>query len=168
MRPSLQTSSNQRGHGMSELRMPTTALSAGTPAPDFTLPSTPDQRVSLSDFRGRPVILAFYPAEWSPAMSLRLPVGERDHIHGPSEARVTLVEYGDYECPHCGAAFPVLKRVEQLLGDELRFVFRNFPLSEMHPHALQAAEAAEAAAAQGKFWNMHDLIFDNQRALGRP
>ncbi len=100
-------------------------------------------------------------------MSLRLPVGERDHIHGPNGARVTLVEYGDYECPHCGAAFPVLKRVEQLLGDELRFVFRNFPLSEMHPHALQAAEAAEAAAAQGKFWNMHDLIFDNQRALGR-
>jgi len=100
-------------------------------------------------------------------MTLRMAVGDRDHFEGPADVRMVLVEYGDYECPHCGAAYPVLKRVRRTLEHELGFVFRNFPLSEMHPHALQAAEAAEAAGAQGKFWEMHDLLFDNQNALGR-
>ncbi len=97
---------------------------------------------------------------------LTLPVGERDHIQGPATAPVTLVEYGDYECPHCGRAYPIVKHVQQRLDNRLRFVFRNFPLAESHPHAEHAAEAAEAAAAQGHFWEMHDALFENQRALG--
>jgi protein-disulfide isomerase len=96
---------------------------------------------------------------------LTLAVGERDHAQGPATAPVTLVEYGDYECPHCGRAYPIVKEVQRQLGDRLRFVFRNFPLSQSHPHAEHAAEAAEAASAQGKFWEMHDSLFEHQRAL---
>jgi protein-disulfide isomerase len=97
---------------------------------------------------------------------LTVPVTERDHVLGPETAAVTLVEYGDYECPYCGAAHPSVAKVRQTLGDELRFAFRHFPLSQIHTHALPAAEAAEAAGAQGHFWEMHDLLFANQRALG--
>jgi protein-disulfide isomerase len=97
---------------------------------------------------------------------LTLPVGARDHVQGSAHAPVTLVEYGDYECPHCGRAYPIVKEVQEQLGSRLRFVFRNFPLAEIHPHAQQAAEAAEAAAAQGHFWEMHDALFEHQRALG--
>src|SRR6185369_7770118 len=96
------------------------------------------------------------------AVKLTLPVSERDHVQGPETAPVTLVEYGDYECPHCGRAHPVVKRVQKHFGDSLRFVFRNFPLSEMHPMAEPAAEAAEFAASQGKFWEMHDGIYEHQ------
>jgi protein-disulfide isomerase len=96
---------------------------------------------------------------------LTLPVGERDHSQGPPTAPVTLVEYGDYECPYCGAAYPIVKEVQRRLGDQLRFVFRNFPITTAHPHAEHAAEAAEAAAAQGKFWEMHDYLYEHQRAL---
>jgi protein-disulfide isomerase len=97
--------------------------------------------------------------------TLTLPVGPDDHTAGPSNAPITLVEYGDYECPHCGAAYPVIKEVQQRLGDRLRFVFRNFPLTEIHPRAAPAAAAAEAAATLGAFWPMHDLIFEHQDAL---
>jgi protein-disulfide isomerase len=96
---------------------------------------------------------------------LTLPVGARDHAEGPASAPVTLVEYGDYECPHCGRAYPIVKEVQRRLGSALRFVFRNFPLSESHPHAEHAAEAAEGAAAHGKFWEMHDTLFEHQQAL---
>jgi len=96
---------------------------------------------------------------------LTMPVGSRDHAQGPESARLTLVEYGDYECPHCGAAYPVVKKIQKRLGKELRFVYRNFPLNSMHPHAEHAAEAAEAAALQGKFWEMHDWIFEHQDSL---
>jgi protein-disulfide isomerase len=99
------------------------------------------------------------------AATLTLPVGERDHVLGPADAPVTLVEYGDYECPHCARAYPIVKQVRRRLGRRLRFVFRNFPLRESHPHAEHAAEAAEAAAAQGKFWEMHDRLFERQFAL---
>ncbi|OZI63888.1 DsbA family protein [Bordetella genomosp. 1] len=95
------------------------------------------------------------------------PVDATDHLQGPVDAPVTLVEYGDYECPYCGEAYPVLKQVQQALGDKLRFVFRNFPISELHPHAVMAAEFAEAAALQGKFWEAHDMLYENQQAL-RP
>jgi len=98
----------------------------------------------------------------SPAM-LKVPVNSNDHTQGPSDAPVTLVEYGDYECPHCARAHPVLKLVLRRLGDRLRFVFRNFPLTEIHPHAELAAEAAEAAGTRGRFWEMHDMIYDHQR-----
>src|ERR1700682_1391927 len=93
------------------------------------------------------------------------PVSARDHVAGPDDAPVTLVEYGDYECPHCGRAHPVVKAVQRQLADQLRFVFRNFPLAEAHPHALVAAQAAESAGAQGRFWEMHDMIFEHQDAL---
>ena len=93
------------------------------------------------------------------------PVGERDHAHGPQTAPMTLVEYGDYECPYCGQAYPIVQEIQQRLGDRLRLVFRNFPLTQVHPHAQHAAEAAEAAGSQGKFWEMHDYLFEHQRAL---
>jgi protein-disulfide isomerase len=93
------------------------------------------------------------------------PVSERDHATGPADAPVTLVEYGDYECPYCGMAYQVVKSAQRELGKQLRFVFRNFPLAEAHPHARNAAQAAEAAAAQGKFWEMHDALFEHQEAL---
>ena len=96
---------------------------------------------------------------------LAVPVGERDHVIGPATAPVTLVEYGDYECPYCGAAHGSVKQILSVLGDGVRFAFRNFPLSQIHPHAFQAADAAEAAGAQGEFWSMHDLLFENQRHL---
>ena len=97
---------------------------------------------------------------------LTMPVNqERDHIQGPADAAVTLVEYGDYECPYCGAAYPIIQEVQARMGKRLRFVFRNFPITTSHPHAEQAAEAAEAAATQGKFWQMHDLLYENQSRL---
>jgi protein-disulfide isomerase len=99
-------------------------------------------------------------------MKLTLPVSAHDHAAGPADAPVTLVEYGDYECPHCGAAYPIVKEIQKRLGDRLRFVFRNFPLTQIHPHAAHAAEAAEAAGAQGRFWEMHDWLFEHQRHLG--
>jgi protein-disulfide isomerase len=96
---------------------------------------------------------------------LTIPVSERDHSIGHDDAPLTLVEYGDYQCPYCKAAHPVLQQVRRTLGTRLRFVFRNFPLTQMHPEAQHAAEAAESAAAQGKFWPMHDLLFERQWAL---
>ncbi len=85
-----------------------------------------------------------------------------DHVQGSTQAPVTLVEYGDYQCSYCGEAYPILKEVQARLGKNLRFVFRNFPLTQVHPQAFIAAEAAEAAAAQGKFWQMHDKLYENQ------
>jgi protein-disulfide isomerase len=97
---------------------------------------------------------------------LTLPVSEdRDHIQGPGDAAATLVQYGDYECPYCGEAYPIVKEVQARMAGRLRFVFRNFPISTSHPHAERAAEAAEAAAVQGKFWQMHDVLYENQRRL---
>jgi formate-nitrite transporter family protein len=93
------------------------------------------------------------------------PVNKHDHTAGPDDAPVTLVEYGDYECPYCRMAYPIVKAAQRQLGSQLRFVFRNFPLAEIHPHARRAAQAAEAAAAQGKFWEMHDMLFEHQDAL---
>src|SRR5438046_8434710 len=98
-------------------------------------------------------------------ISLAVPVSERDHSQGPATAAITLVQYGDYECPYTRQATWVVQAMQQELGDQLRFVFRNFPLTEIHPHALHAALAAEAAAAQGKFWQMHDSIFHHQHTL---
>lgn len=96
---------------------------------------------------------------------LRVPVSERDHVRGPARASVTLVEYGDFQCPFCGRAYWVLREIEERF--DLRFVFRHFPLTEIHPFAMPAAEAAEAAGAQGKFWEMHELLYTNQPAFAR-
>ncbi len=101
----------------------------------------------------------------SQSATLTPPVSERDHVAGGADALVTLVEYGDYQCPYCGAAYPVVRRVQKALGARLRFVFRNFPLTQAHPYALVAAQAAEAAALQGKFWEMHDFIYEHQDEL---
>jgi protein-disulfide isomerase len=106
-------------------------------------------------------------------ISLAIPVSERDHIQGPATAAVTLVQYGDYECPYTRRSTWVVQAIQKefptinrgTTGEQLRFVYRNFPLTEIHPHALHAALAAEAAAAQGKFWEMHDYIFHHQRTL---
>ena len=96
---------------------------------------------------------------------LAVPVTGRDHIRGSASAAVTLVEYGDYACPHCNEARSVVKRLEEALGDRLRYAFRNFPMPTLHPKPPRAAEAAEAAGAQNKFWEMHDLLYDRQTAL---
>lgn len=99
------------------------------------------------------------------APHLALAVSKRDHIQGPIDAPAALVEYGDYECPFCGQAYLIVKQLRQILGKQLCFAFRNFPLSTAHPHAEHAAEAAEAAGAQGMFWEMHDTLYENQDAL---
>ena len=100
-----------------------------------------------------------------PKSKLALPVAGRDHIQGPIDAPITLLEYGDYECPYCGAAYPEIKAVQEQLGERLCFAFRNFPLVNSHPHAQHAAESAEAAGAQGRFWEMHDSLYEHQEAL---
>jgi protein-disulfide isomerase len=99
---------------------------------------------------------------------LKVPVTGEDHVQGDPAAEITLLEYGDYECPHCGRAHPIVKRVQKHFGRRLRFVFRNFPLAQAHPHAQAAAETAEFAGAHGRFWEMHDLLFENQARLGPP
>lgn len=96
---------------------------------------------------------------------LTVPVGPRDHTSGAENAPLTLVEYGDFQCPHCRNAYPIVKQLQRQLGEQLRFVFRNFPLTQIHPEAEHAAEAAEAAGAQGAFWQMHDRLFERQFAL---
>jgi protein-disulfide isomerase len=101
--------------------------------------------------------------------TLTLPASPaRDHITGPVDAAITLVEYGDYECPFCAAAHPVVKAILAQSGDAVRYVFRHFPMTSMHPHAELAAEAAEAAGNQGKFWSMHDMLYANQQRLDGP
>jgi len=98
-------------------------------------------------------------------MSLKPAVSNTDHAQGNLNADLVIVEYGDYQCPYCGAAYPVLKKLMNQFGSKIKFVFRNFPLSEMHEYARTAALAAEAAALQNKFWEMHDAIYENQRNL---
>lgn len=100
------------------------------------------------------------------ASRLALPIGPRDHVQGPLAATVALVEYGDFECAHCRAAFTTVKEVRRWMRGELCYAFRHFPDAERHPHALRAAEAAEAAGAQGRFWEMHDLLCERSPALG--
>lgn len=99
---------------------------------------------------------------------LKVPVTQPDHILGPANAAVTLVEYGDYECPHCARAHPIVNAVRDHFAGQLRFVFRHFPLAQIHPTAQAAAESAEFAGAHGKFWEMHDGIYENQEQLGLP
>lgn len=109
-----------------------------------------------------------YPRRPDDTPQLAVPVTSTDHAQGPGGVPVTLVEYGDYECASCGQAYPVVKAVQRALGGRLRFVFRNFPLRGVHPHAEHAAEAAEAAGVQGgepAFWAMHDTLYAHQRAL---
>jgi protein-disulfide isomerase len=97
--------------------------------------------------------------------SVGVEVSAEDHVQGPEGAEVTLVEYGDFQCPHCGTAYEVVKELQRHYGKRLRFVYRNFPLVELHPMAEPAAEAAEFAGTAGKFWQMHDALFENQRRL---
>jgi protein-disulfide isomerase len=98
--------------------------------------------------------------------ALMPPLGDDDHVAGAPDAPLELVMYGDFQCPFCTAAQPILRRVRDRLGERLRFAFRHFPLSEVHPDAERAAEASEAAAAQGAFWEMHDALYGNRGRLG--
>ncbi|MEN4758734.1 DsbA family protein [Chryseobacterium sp. C39-AII1] len=99
---------------------------------------------------------------------LRIPIGKDDHILGnPDTAKIVLVEYGDYQCPYCGHAFPLVKKFVEEYGNDVAFVFRNFPLTDSHEFAMSAATIAEAAGKQGKFWEMHDLIYNNQNLLSQ-
>jgi protein-disulfide isomerase len=100
--------------------------------------------------------------------TLKVPVSSSDHIQGADKPSIVLVEYGDFQCPYCGMAYPVVKMLHKHYEKQLAHVFRNFPLSQIHPLAEPAAEAAEFAAAQGSFWQMHDLIFENQALLSLP
>jgi protein-disulfide isomerase len=102
--------------------------------------------------------------EWEAVLALPVEPA-RDHIRGPLDAPVSLVEYGDYECPYCGAAYPIVEEILARMGDMLQFVYRHFPLTTVHPHAEQAAEAA---GAQRRFWDMHDVLFENQQQLDAP
>lgn len=100
-------------------------------------------------------------------MSILKPeVSLNDHIQGNDTASITIVEFGDYQCPYCGNAYPIVKEIEETFGHQIKFVFRNFPLANAHPYALPAAIAAEAAALQNKFWEMHDALYENQYRLG--
>ncbi len=98
-------------------------------------------------------------------MKLAIPVSAHDHVHGAATAPVTLVQYGDYECSYCGRAYPIVKAIQKELGAKLRFVFRNYPLTQSHPHALHAAEVAEAVALHHDFWAIHDTLYQHQAAL---
>jgi protein-disulfide isomerase len=119
------------------------------------MPATSDQ--------GREGVIELTPAE---DVRLAVPVGSGDHVLGPEDARVTLVEYGEFECPHCGRAYFQLKTLrERLFELSARFVFRHFAREEVHPYSIRAAVAAEAAGAQGRFWEMHDRLFENQHSL---
>ncbi len=97
--------------------------------------------------------------------TLSQPVSTNDHLQGNSNAPIQLVEYGDFQCSYCGRAYPIVKQLQKDFGDQLSFVFRNFPLAQIHEHAMHAAEAAELAAEQGKFWEMHDALYENQAKL---
>jgi protein-disulfide isomerase len=99
---------------------------------------------------------------------LKKAVTDMDHIQGNADAPIELVEYGDYQCPYCGHAYPILKNIQKKLGNNLKFVFRNFPLSEIHPNALNSAVSSEAAGLQHKFWQMHDHLFKHQNRLDDP
>jgi protein-disulfide isomerase len=98
-------------------------------------------------------------------VKLKSQVTNQDHVAGPARAAITIVEYGNFECIQCGRAYGSLKQIRRVLADELRLIFRHFPMAQTHPRSLRAAEAAEAAAAQGKFWQMHDQLFTHQKAL---
>ena len=98
-------------------------------------------------------------------VQLSIPVGPDDHSRGPLDAKLTVVEYGDYQCPYCGQAHPIVEQLMSKFSDSMRLVFRNFPLAEVHPYAEAAAEMAEAVGLQGKFWEMHDALYENQRDL---
>src|ERR1700712_4600720 len=99
------------------------------------------------------------------ASVLKIPVGPQDHYQGNLSAKIKLLEYGDFECPHCGDAYAIIKQIQKDFGKELVFIFQNFPTIETHIYAMQAAIAAEAAALQNKFWEMHDIMYENQNKL---
>ena len=101
----------------------------------------------------------------SEKVHLSIPVGPDDHSRGPLDAKLTVVEYGDYQCPYCGQAYPIVEQFLSTFADSMRLIFRNLPLADMHPHAEAAAEMAEAVALQGKFWEIHDALYENQRDL---
>jgi len=96
---------------------------------------------------------------------LSIPVGPDDHSRGPLDAKLTVIEYGDYQCPYCGQAYSIVEQLRSEFSDSMRLIFRNLPLVDVHPHAEAAAEMAEAIGLQGKFWEIHDALYENQTDL---
>ncbi len=96
---------------------------------------------------------------------MNVKLNDTDHVQGAENAPIVLIEYADYQCPYCGKSYYIIKKAQEKLGDKLKFVFRNFPITELHENAVSAAIAAEAAGKQGKFWEMHDMLFENQQYL---
>jgi protein-disulfide isomerase len=130
-------------------------------------PGSPRHRSGRQDAQVAGQVPGTGSSPWTPRLALPV-TPRRDHIRGPVDAPLTLLEYGDFECPYCGMASVVVEQVINEMGDQLRYVFRNFPLLQLHPHAQRAAEAAEAANAQGQYWPMHYTLFDHQQALEDP
>jgi formate-nitrite transporter family protein len=111
--------------------------------------------------------MSFTARAYDPQMDLTPPLSAEDHVDGPERAELELVMYGDFQCPYCTAAYPIVRRIRDQLSSRLMFAFRHFPLREIHPDAERSAEASEAAAAQGAFWEMHDRMYESRGALGR-
>jgi protein-disulfide isomerase len=145
-----------------EILVTTTREIPGFPEPMHALGLNDAKRLPRRNFH------PIHPVITGMATHLSRPVTDEDHTQGPADAPVTLVEYGDYECPHCARAFPLLQEFRLTLGNDLRLVFRHYPINLSHSHAQVAAEAAEGAGAQGKFWEMHAKLFTDQHALDRP
>src|SRR3954452_221572 len=111
--------------------------------------------------------MSFTGRAYDPSMELTPPLSAEDHVDGPDRAELELVMYGDFQCPYCTAAYPIVRRIRDQLAPRLLFAFRHFPLRNIHPDAERAAQAAEGAAAQGAFWQMHDRMYESRGALGR-
>ena len=115
--------------------------------------------------KGAAIVTVETPQKSQEAYSLTRPVNSNDHLQGTDSAAVTLLMYGAYECPHCVEGSKIVKQIQGRFGEKLRFVFRHFPRTDVHPHAEAAAEVAEAAGEQDKFWEMHDKLFENYNRL---
>jgi protein-disulfide isomerase len=165
-RPSVAPPHMSRGRGTTYLRATPNAQPAPPPHQKVDRPDGDWHLLSDSAFAAALAALEKLSSKEKRMTRLKPPVSLDDHVAGPAGAAVTLVEYGDYQCSHCTAAHPIVQQLQERFGDRLRFVFRNFPHKQAHPHAQAAAETAEFAAAHGKFWEMHDLLFENQQRLG--
>ena len=145
------------------------ASPASTPAPtavpQATRPAPTATSGLSSSGQNRCTLVSLVPTPGPTEASLYPAPSSSDWVEGPSDASTTFIEYADYQCPYCGEAYPIVKKIQEAFGKNLEFVFRNFPLTQLHPRAEFGAELAEASGAGGKFWEMHDFIYENQGSL---